>query len=230
MQPELPLPHFIEIGRDTIVSLPLYDGATLAAPSAGGCTLEDNSGATVATGVVVVSGSVSTYTVLAASTTSLEPSDAYSVTWTLDGVVYRNAAYIVRTTLINVVSTKALTDRLPLLNGGSGSLTSQTDWSGVIAEAWIEVQLRLIELGRRPSLVLQPTALRQVTLFKALELAFEDLGTRAQDDGELLLRAESYRERYQEAWADVSFDYDTDENGLQDDGETASAMGTVWAC
>jgi len=115
--------------------------------------------------------------------------------------------------------------RVPALDPASASvITTASDYQDFIDEAWTEIQLRLINLGNRPNLVIGPSALRDVLMYLALALIFENEA--AQDNG-YLVRAESYRDQYELAWSRLQLTYDSDDDG-QPDVKRRAAGASVW--
>ena len=230
------MPDLIERGIDTVLSAPLWDSGALVAPTSGTVTVYDASGtAVVSAAAVTITGSIATYTVLAATTSGLTLEEGWRTEWTLtvDGVteVPYNDGALVRKRLYPVVTDDDLYRMESALDpSGSAPLHSLTTFQSKLDEAWAQIQQSLISIGNRVNLINSPYSLRQVHLFKTLQLIFKDLGTRLSQA--YLLSAESYRDDYRTAWSERSFMYD--EGCYSDSGDTVdsrrrrSANPTLW--
>ena len=230
MIPRLPLPHFIERNRDTVVSCPLYEDGELASPPSCTVVVTDENGDTMSSGSGVVVGGVMVYTIAGTDTADESLSDSWSVVWSFDGLSpMQNLAYLVRRVLpCMVVSADLIRAHRSL---GTQNYTSTTDWSETIAEAWVIVQNRLMAEGRRPELVVEPSALRGVVLSKSLELAFRSLGTYTESSPMLQAEADRYRSDYAEQWSQLRLRYDADEDGSPSPSSEAgstTSFGTLW--
>ena len=227
------MPDLIERGRANSLSCPVYLNGTLVAPTSGTISIYDSSNtALVDAASVTVTGSIATYSYSPASTVTL--SDTWRVEWTLvlSGAtkVFRNQAALVRNLLYPVITDIDLFRRHRTLDpSASDSDTIRTSWQDVIDEAWAEIQLRLIEAGNRPNLILSPYVLREVHLFKTLELVFQDLAVRHNETYQSL--SDSYAKKFLDAWSRVQLVYDTEDTGESiDPSNTRSLNPTVWLC
>jgi len=110
---------------------------------------------------------------------------------------------------------------------GATVITSLTTYQSYLDEAFLEIQNRLINTGRRPNLVISPYSLRDVHLYLTLALIFEDLSTRLNEAYEL--RAQKYRAHYERCWGELKMLIDTDDSGEADDVHHRTAANpTVW--
>jgi len=226
------LPDLIERGRNELIKCPVYLDGALSAPTAGTVTLTSQSGTVIIdAATVTISGSVAQYEITAGTLSGKALSDGWLVEWNLtmgDSITHRfvNSAALVRGRLYNPISD---IDLIRVVSGldpaSSSSISSVSNWGNYLEESWTQIQLRLIENGRRPNLILSPSALREVSLNLTLALIFDDLSTRLSDAYEQ--RAESYRSRYEQAWSRLKFVYDSDDDGKAD-GIRRSAMSSVW--
>ena len=72
---------------------------------------------------------------------------------------------------------------------------------------------------------MEPSALRQVHLWLALHNIFDDFaGTLSET---FQTKADTYRSRYEEAWSQLSFSYDEDDDGVAEPG-MKSALPVYW--
>lgn len=223
----LPLPDMIVRSRATTVAALVYlDGAEVT-PASWALTVYDatNTSAYTASG----SSSAASKSIPANTFSTYSYGEGWRVEWaiTLSGgavMDVRNDAMLVRTLLYPVVSDDDLVRRVPSL-GGSHPITTSADYQDYLDEAWTEIQLRLISLGSRPYLVMEPSALRNVHLYSALALIFEDLRARNADSWED--RAGQYRQLAEQAWGMLSPRYDRDDDGVADT-RRQSATASIW--
>jgi hypothetical protein len=227
------LPDRIVRGRDTDVTLEVYQSGARQTLASVSVVVSRADGTEFASGSAVLSDSdrTATYTVTGTSAESL--SDGWRVVWTatVGGVVYTfgNEAMLVRQPLAPVLADADLFTRVSSLDpSGTTPITSLADYQAYRDEAWIEIQQRLIQEGNRPALVLSPTALRGAHLELTLALIFEDLSTRLNEAYEA--RAQQYRRQYHDAWRRLTFRYDADEDGAIDDTRRRRGHGTLWMC
>lgn len=227
------LPDRIVRGRDTDVTLEVYQSGARQTLASVSVVVSRADGTEFASGSAVLSDSdrTATYTVTGTSAESL--SDGWRVVWTatVGGVVYTfgNEAMLVRQPLAPVLADADLFTRVSSLDpSGTTPITSLSNFQAYRDEAWIEIQQRLIQEGNRPALVLSPTALRGAHLELTLALIFEDLSTRLNEAYEA--RAQQYRRQYHDAWRRLTFRYDADEDGAIDDTRQRRGHGTLWMC
>jgi hypothetical protein len=230
----IPVPHLIVRGTDTTISCPVYLSGSLVVPTSGTVSVYDDGGNVVVNAAAVtITDSIAVYSVLGATTSSYSLADGWSVRWsiTLTGgavVTPRSDAALIRQAVYPVISDVDVYRRVPALDPSSQSvITRSANYQSYLDEAWTTIQLRLIGLGERPWLVMSPSALRDPHLMLTLALIFEDLASRinpAYSD-----RAAAYRQDYEAAWRQMSYRYDTDDDGTADDkGARRSAVGSLW--
>lgn len=242
-----PLPYMIELGRDTVLTVPVYLNGALKPPTAGTVSVyDDNNTAIVAAAEVMFTGEVAQYTVAGSSTSNRSPSGNWRVEWTLtvpgaaDDVVFREEAYLVRNVLRPVISDIDVGQRMPPLRiGAAGGLTTASSHQGSIQEADILVQSRLIELGRRPWLIVSPSALRETWLCWTIAIIFDGLGAASGSrrdgggggDDPYSARAEEWRERGETAFGRARLAFDWADDGQADTGgRVGPRPGAVWLC
>lgn len=222
----------IERGRQQTMTCPTQRLGATATPTSGTITIYRPDQTTLLTAAVTVPvGGIATYTLTAGSTTSEQLGEGYLVEWALlmpDGVThtFRTDAAVVRRSLYPVISDADLTMRhsdLPsLLASGTTSYQSYLD------ESFATIQNRLISQGRRPYLVIQPSALREAHLALTLHMIFLDFQTSAGDGGRWQALAEHYLRAYTEAWAQLKFTYDESDENRVDPTSKKGATSTVW--
>jgi hypothetical protein len=168
--------------------------------------------------------------VTGATTTAEALGEGFLIEYVLlmpDGVshTFRQDAAVCRRTLYPVVSQDDLTQRhsdLPALLGAAGSYQAYID------EAWFTISNRLIGAGRRPYLVIQPSALRECHLMLALHLVFIDYSTSAGDGGRWQALAAHYLMGYEQAYGQLRFSYDEADDNRVDPTKKKSASSQIW--
>lgn len=229
--------ELIERGRDQIIRAhPERDGATVT-PTPGTVSVFDASGtAVVDAQAFSVTADVAHYTISAATTASLELEEGWRIEWTIDMPdsttrVHREDAQLVRTRLYPPVGHTDLYRVLRSLDpSGSNPLTARSDYQDELDEAWREIEGRLVERGRRPWLAMSPSSFRRCTLALWVSKILDNEATRIAHFADL---ADRWRGRFSDAWGDLSFQYDADDDGEADGGATpdregAQAGGGIW--
>jgi hypothetical protein len=230
--PRFQLPELLEQHRAEVVTCPVYRDGALATPSSPSVALYNAAGTAVTVGSPTVTGGVAQATIAQATLAAEELGSGWRIEWSLtmpDGIVHEfvNEAHLVRRRLYPTITDADLVRRVSALDTTSATvITSASNYQGYIDEADVELQGRLIELGRRPWLVTTPSALRQSWLFLSLSLVFEDLSSR---DDLYSLRAAEYREKFEAAFQRASVQFDYDEDGVVGTEERVPAKpAVVW--
>jgi len=230
--PRFQLPHLLERERENTLALSIYREGALVAPTSGTVTLYDTNGTSKAS----VSATIISQVPRAVFTTShlspLDYGEGYYIEWALampDGVThtFANDAIICKRTLSPVVSDSDIYQRVSSLRTGDpGSISSATTYQDQLDSAWVTIQLRMIEKGNRPHLIISPSALRECHINLTLAIVFEDLASRSNEAyGE---RARAYREAYESAWKSVSWKQ-ADQEGRPESKESRKGIrSTVW--
>lgn len=228
--------ELIDHGRANLLKCPVYRAGALVSPTQGASstiTVKDSSGTIVVSTTVTVTDSVAQYSLAAAAIASyVTPSEGWLVEWALlmaDGVVhtFSTQAMLVRRQLYPVVTEADLYRRASVLDpAGTAPITSLTNYTDKLDEAFVHIQNRLIEAGRRPWLIIAPGALRDVHALLTLALIFEDLASRLNEAHQV--RAVSYRNQFEDAWARLKFPYE-DSDGMPVPGSARGASaGMIW--
>ena len=226
-------PDAIQRGVNQTIACPTYRLGVVATPTSGTVSVykADQTAVVNAAAVTIAPANWATYTITAGTTTSLQLEEGWLIEWTLimpDGLthIFRQDAALVRRELAPVVTDADLIRRhsdLPqLLANGS------TTYQDYLDEAWATIMLRLIANGRRPYLVMSPSALRDVHLNYTLHLIFLDFQTSAGDGGRWQALADYYRAAYTEAWGQLSFVYDESDTNKVDPTQRKSGSSQVW--
>jgi hypothetical protein len=219
----------LERGRTQTISCPTSRAGATATPTSGTVTISRPDGTVLVSASVTVATSA-TYSLPGSTTTSEALGEGWLVQWELvmpDGVThtYRNDAALCRRELMPVVSQDDLTQRhsdLPSLLGAAASYQPYID------ESWWTIVNRLIAAGRRPYLVIQPSALRECHLMLGLHLIFIDYSTSAGDGGRWQALAAHYLTAYEQAWGQLRFSYDESDENRVDASKRKSASSQIW--
>lgn len=231
------LPQFVQRGLTTTLEIDVFSDAgehqdatnAVLTVKAGSRTVID--AADSGSGFVTIGGAkTATFSLLAATTTDESLSDRWLGIWTLTigGVVQPDFAlpiYLVRRTLQPVIDDTDLvelhSDLLALLP------PDQDTFEDKRGAAFTLLQKELIRAGRRPQLVIDSWALRDLHRYWTLELIFRDFGMSMQEGSQYRELANEYRDLRKDEFSQSEFNYDFDEDGNIDDGRQQSAAGPV---
>lgn len=234
---ELPV-TLIEHGRDSTLFCPVYSGNALASPTSAVVSVWDASGAQVVTGgpASIVDG-IAQYTITAATTADLDKGYGWRVRWSIDFThghghnedehahIFDHDAALVRRVGFSVVTDADLFRRCPYLDASTpGAITRETTMQPWRQEAWLTIQHRLLQAGRRPWLVIDSASLREPEIALSLALIHESLAIRGAP--QIAERAQVYRQQFEKFMGSISLRYDRDDNGTVD--EQRQAVGSLW--
>ena len=219
----------LERGRTQTISCPTSRAGATATPTSGTVTVSRPDGTVLVTASVTVA-TIATYSLTGATTTAEALGEGWLIEWALvmpDAVThtFRQDAALCRRTLYPVISQDDLTQRhsdLPSLLGAAASYQPYID------EAFFTICTRLIGAGRRPYLVIQPSALRECHLMLALHLVFIDYSTSAGDGGRWQALAAHYLMGYEQAYGQLRFSYDEADDNRIDPTKKKSASSQIW--
>lgn len=222
----------IERGRNQDLTCPIYRAGALVAPLSGTVSIyKADQTALVNAASVSIVGSVATYVLTGAATSALSLEEGWLIEWTLQMSAtvqntFRNDAALVRRSLYPVITDSDLFRRhsdLPALLA-----TGTTSYQDYIDEAYATLVNRITSQGRRPYLIIQPSALRDVHLALTLQLIFLDFQTSAGEGGRWQALAEHYGRAYTEAWSQLRFTYDEADENKVDPASKKSATSQIW--
>jgi hypothetical protein len=230
----MPLPDLLVRGAGNTISVTLYRDGVAVAPSGGAVSIFDATNtALVDAQTVTVTGTRVTYTASVLDIPNTTPlGEGWRIEWTLVAtdsdqpdslvVVHQDAA-LIRHPLYPVITDGDLDQRMRGIDHTGRAAHTVTDSQPAIDEAWIEIQHRLINTGRRPNLIMSPSALRMPHLFLALAIRLDGLGPAYAE------KAADYRRQYRDAWNEMTFLYDGDDDGQADSAtERESGTSSVW--
>jgi len=222
----------IERGRTQTLNCPVFRLGVLVAPSSGTITIYRADGTVVASAVpVTIASSIATYSISSGTTAGLSLEEGWLVEWALampDLVThtFRTDAALVRRTLYPVITDADLQRRhsdLPALLA-----TGVTSYQDYLDEAWATLTNRITAQGKRPYLIIQPSALREVHLMLTLHMVFLDYATSAGDSSRYQALADHYMRAYTEAWNGLRFFYDESDENKVDPTNKRGAAASVW--
>lgn len=231
----MPLPYMMERGQPNTLEVRVARNGEPATIESGTYAIFDPTGAPSTSGTVTVGPEPGLATISSTPSTAIPYGEGWRVTWALiiedegeDAHTFENAAMIVRERLVCPVTTTALWTVAPALNPSKETRVtdlSELEQASLITTAWVKVQQRLLEYGRRPFLVVGNYALHEVTLQTALHLIYAALSSQAYEAYGAL--AEQHRMQAEEAWKRVRLDYDMSQDGVLETRLPAKP-GVVW--
>jgi hypothetical protein len=224
-------PEVVEAGVDNIITCPVYRDGALVAPASGTVTVYNAANVAVVSGASVsVVSSVATYTVTSAALAGQSKGDGWRVEWalTIASVVhtFRRDAALVYRRLYPVVTDA---DLLRLHTDLSRRMPStETSYQDYLDEAWASIEGRLIASGKRPWLVLAPSALRDVHLFATLARIFRDFAQGGPGTAEWELAAD-YERRFDAAWSMLTLPQAAESDGTAESARRRRAgQPSLW--
>ena len=230
----LPLPDQLERDADNVLRCPVHKDGAVDAPASGTYRVVSASGREMDAGDVTIVDDVAQAIYHPPAATPLEV--GWQVQWTLtygEGETaeverFRNEALTCRYRLACPISTDDIYKAAPALKSTvAGAITAKTsaDHDEQIGEAWLRVQLRIIQDGKRPWLVIGAGSLRMVVLLEALAIIMGSLSQRNQTYVE---QAANYKREAEFEWRRVQLKYDLNDDGASDAGRKSAQSGAVW--
>jgi hypothetical protein len=223
-------PEVVEAGVAAAVTCPVYRDGALVAPASATITIYDRDGtAQVSAAAATITASVATYTVAAATSASWVKGDGWRIEWAaaIAGatVTFRRDLAVVYRRLYPVVTDA---DLLRLHTDLSRRMPStETSYQDYLDEAWATIEGRLIATGKRPWLVLAPSALREVHLHATLARIFRDFAQGGPGTAEWELAAD-YERRFDAAWAALVFPQATTDGSPGSLARQRAARPSLW--
>jgi hypothetical protein len=225
-------PEIIEAGRDNAITCPVYRDGALVAPTQAGSTISvwNATGTKIVDGAAVtVASSVASYTVTSATLSGQTKADGWRIEWALliSGTVYtfRRDAVLVYRQLYPVVTDA---DLLRLHTDLARRMPStESSYQDYLDEAWATLEGRLVATGKRPWLVLAPSALREVHLYSTLARIFRDFAQGGPGTAEWEL-ALDYDRRQEAAWSQLTFPQASQEGTPEDARRRRAGMSSLW--
>lgn len=227
--------EFLVKNSAQIIQCPLYLAGSLVAPTSGTVSIYNGSNvAVVDAASVTISSSIATYSIVSNTFSSQTLGDGWKVVWTLtvSGVVIppiERWASLCRKRLVCPISAQDLYDMNATLNPSNGQNTvpSGTNWDGKIKMAWTTITNDLVNEGKRPYLISDESALRNVVLYLTLSLIFEELHTIKPNLG-FEAYAERYFDQYTKAWSTKQLMYDVANDGDHTNDVPKAILAGYW--
>ena len=226
----LALPDEIVRGADSVLERAWWRDATQLVPTAATVTVYRPDGTKLvdAASASIDGSGTGLYTVPAATSSGEDLGEMWRVEWVAtissEAVTMDNEAALVRRRLYPSVTDADLFRRQPALDPANtgANLTTIDNFQPFLDEAWVEIMRRIYNMGKRPALVMSRTALRGCVLNLWIALIFEALAARKAERFES--QALMYRGFYEKEWAQLTFAYDEDEDGVVDSTEQNRRM------
>jgi hypothetical protein len=225
-----PLPSLLVVATagDQAYAEVLDPAGAAEAPVSGTYRLLDEAGTEKASGAVTTSGTDVVSPSVA--TSALDPGEGYVEQWSVtmtDGAVVttERPAIVCRYGLACPIGPSDVLRMSPQLDPTDPrSLSGSLDIDEYIDEAWVQIQSRLIEAGRRPWLSISAHALRTSALHLTHALIYDRISTMHNQLGEHAMR---HREQFREAWARVKLTYQTPD-GDAVAGKRGARSAALW--
>jgi len=225
--PRFATPDNIEWKVKQKLELPVYLEGSLVAPTAGTLNIYSASSGidTPLLGPFACSvvGDKAWHELPAAATTDLSLADDWMESWTLtiegDPIEFRREAALVRTRLRPVISDADLERMHTELRAWKAQ--DNLSYQPYIDAAWDEIQVRLMEMGNRPYLILSSYALRTAHLDLTLQMVFLDYASSAAGSGgKYGETSDKYGKKFESDFKRIQFKYDSDEQGVTGDSKS----------
>jgi hypothetical protein len=225
-------PEMIEAGRDNVITCPVYYAGAIVTPTAGTLTIWTASNVSVSVGSVSFPGGVATATVAGSALSALQPEDGWRIEWalTIASVVRtfcRDASLVYRRLYPVVTDADLLRSHTDLTTRRPSSESSYQDY---LDEAWARVESRLINTGKRPWLIMSPSALRDVHQYETLAMIFADFATGGSTSAEWEMM-QHYERKAADAWSILTYPQREQTTGqaMAPAGTRQAGIPTTWA-
>lgn len=221
------LPRIVQAGVAQTLDWDIYsDAGVQQTPTAATVSIYLGSEALVEDGDVT-EAAPSTYALAASVTTGRDPADDYleilSATIGGQDYTFRVSGYLVRHAYVPSITDTDLTDRHTELANFSTKLGGYQTHRD---EANRDLQLDLLQRGRRPWLIFDVYDARRLHIYKTLFHIFNDF-TSVVGDGKYERLRDQYARLYAEGLESMNFRYDTNETGTIDDTDRDPASGPI---
>jgi hypothetical protein len=227
--------HVIKLTEDQAVrnaiypiEVKVYLAGIQAKPSAAAIVIKDPDGTEIlASTAMTVNGTTGTmtYSLAATKTADLWENAVMEISYTISSVVYK--AILFFDVVLNALTCNVTDDDLkayfPQL--ADEIWTGTVNYSGQIAEAFATVKRLIKDKGRRPSMLIDGSQIRELVIIKTFEMIFFNFAT----DPESIWwkRYEKYAELFTARFAALQIKYDEDASGAIETDET-EGLGNLW--
>lgn len=226
----LTLPAFLVRADTTVLVMDLRAYGGVLQPSGATISIYDESSQLVVDdAVVTIANDRLTFTVTPAMVpATLSLSDRWQIRWRvtvpdMPAQTITQPAHLCRTQILPVISDYHLLRRHSDLKNLLPA--DQASWQVYLDDAWEDIQIKLLAMGRRPYLILSPYSLKGVHTAMTLARIFRDLSTYTQGPGKYTELASHYEEEAEKLWGALRFDYDHDEDGFVSDEDEKNTAG-----
>jgi len=191
----------------------VYSAGTQVKPTSATVTVRDPDGTEIlaATAMTIETAGTLTYLLAAAKTADLWESAVIEINYTIATVVYRATFFfdVVITPLACDVVDNDLKAYFPLL--ADEIWTGTTSYSGQIAEAFNAVKRLIKDKGKRPSMLIDGSQVRELVIIKTFEMIFFNFSKDPEDVW--WKRYIAYHDLFTARFAALQIKYDEDESG-----------------
>jgi len=206
----------------------VYLAGTIVKPTSATVTIRDPDGAEIlpAAAMKVETAGPLTYLLEAAKTADLWENAVIEINYTIDTVVYRATFFfdVVITPLACDVVDNDLKAYFPLL--AEEIWAGTTSYSGQVAEAFSTVKRLIKDKGRRPSMLIDGSQVRELVIIKTFEMIFFNFAKNPEDVW--WKRYEKYAALFTARFAALQIKYDEDESGtIEADEESGLGQLTL---
>ena len=210
------------------IEVKLYSAGVQVKPSAAAIVIKDPDGTEIlASTAMTVNGTTGTmtYSLAAAKTADLWENAVMEISYTISTVVHKVTFFfdVVLNALTCNVTDDDLKAYFPQL--ADEIWTGTVNYSGQIAEAFKTVKRLIKDKGKRPSMLIDGSQIRELVIIKTFEMIFFNFPT----DSESIWwkRYEKYAELFMARFAALQIKYDEDESGAVEADET-TGIGNLW--
>ncbi len=223
--------HVVKLTEDQAVqsaAFPIeakvYSAGVQIKPSSATVTIKDPDGTEKLAATAMTANSTTgtlTYSLAATYTADLWENAVIEIAYTISSVVYTAVFFfdVVLHALYCNVTDDDLKAYFPQLADEIWSGTA--NYSGQIAEAFQFVKRLIKDKGKRPSMLIDGSQVRELVIIKTFEMIFFNFAT--DPEGIWWKRYEQYRSLFNERFASLVIKYDEDESGTIDSDEKATA-------
>jgi len=229
---DLPIPFLAEKGKTTTLQVPIEISGALATVTALTVQLYDQNGVAVGSAINgTIPASIAQFDVADSVTTdvTLQPEPWRArMTATIAGATHiiDHELYVCARVPTALATQRAMTRRHRRL---ADMLASGNTLGDYIAQAFYDVEAKLLTSGKRPWCTWDNAARTRLENAMALVAVFRDLMLDFPDAQNYRDLKRDYEAEVRNAWAECSFRYDADQTNVYDNGSTTEAMsGGLW--
>ena len=207
------------------IAVNIWEAGSQLTPTSGTVTIKDPDGTAIVTAAAMtLSVKTLTYSLAAASTATLWENAIIEVDYIVSTVHYL-ATFLFDVVIYPLTCTVIDTDLKAYAPQIADDIWStQTSYDTQIQEAFKLIKRAIKNKGKRPSLIIDGSQVRELIILKTFEMICFDF---AKDPADIwFARYEKYKTAYEEAFASLNIKYDEDESGNITTEEVA-ALGQI---